>query len=362
MSTRKLAIDNYPQIDFTNRPTYLPNNVLALTFDDGPDSVDDMNPTTSDNTRKVLDVLQQKGVHATFFINTNNYTDVTMDDQAKSYIQRMWREGHEIGNHTVHHAHLGIASQPMDPGAPTEADIEAEITGVPEVLRRPDVLGSCAPHLTLFRAPYGEPYQPPNDTTPRYTLVAPIVARHAVEIGWAIDTFDYNCLTPSGAGDPDCVYNNFVAAVATPGSGNYGIVLMHAVQPQTATALPRILDYIQQHGFILKSVEDVVRARYGMSSAELVPDDGTGGSSDGNCNATSPDGGSGGSGGSGGTGGHAGGTAGSGGGSGGAGGSSGTSGANSPAGGCGCEVGGRGDAPLPMFLILLFMLRRRRLR
>ena len=101
MSTRRLAVDNFPQIDFANRPSYLPNNVLVLTFDDGPDSVDDMNPTTSDNTRKVLDVLQQKGVHATFFINTNNYTDVTMDDQAKSYIQRMYREGHEIDRKSV---------------------------------------------------------------------------------------------------------------------------------------------------------------------------------------------------------------------------------------------------------------------
>jgi peptidoglycan/xylan/chitin deacetylase (PgdA/CDA1 family) len=348
-----LLCDLYPQIDFTNRPTYLPTNLLVLTFDDGPDSVDPMNAANTDNTRKVLDVLMQKGVHATFFINTNNYTDVTMDDEAKSYIQRMWREGHEIGNHTVHHAHLGIAGTPMDPGAATAADIEAEITGVADVLRRPDVLGSCAPHLTLFRAPYGEPYQPPNDTTPRYTLVAPIVARHAVEIGWALDTFDYNCTTnENGPGDPDCVYNNFITGVQTPGNGAYGIVLMHAVQPQTAAALPRILDYIQQHGFVLGTVEQVVRAKYGMGSADLVPNDGTGGTSDGGCNFTEPDGGTADAGvhhdGGGGTGGSGGG------GTGGSGGNA----ATGASGGCSCQAGGRGSPNLS-WLLLVLLLRRR---
>ena len=352
-----LFCDMYPQIDFTVRPTYLPTNLLVLTFDDGPDSLDDTNPANTDNTRKVLDVLMQKGVHATFFINTNNYTDVTMDDQAKSYIQRMYREGHEIGNHTVHHDHLGVAGTPTDPGAPTAADIEAEITGVPDVLRRADVLGSCAPHLTLFRAPYGEPYQPPNDTTPRYGLVAPIVARHAVEVGWALDTFDYNCTSdPNGPGDPDCVYNNFVAGVQAPGNGAYGIILMHAVQPQTAAALPRILDYIAQNGFVLGTVEQVVRAKYGMGSAELVPNDGSGGSSDGgSCNFTDADGGAADDGGV--VHRDAGGGAG---GSGGGGGGGGNPAGGMAASGCGCQVGGVGGSPAAALVLLVLAMRRRR--
>ena len=53
----------YPAIDFNPRPTNVPNNVIGLTFDDGPDVT---------NTPRVLDVLQAKNVKATFFINTDN--------------------------------------------------------------------------------------------------------------------------------------------------------------------------------------------------------------------------------------------------------------------------------------------------
>jgi hypothetical protein len=159
----------------------------------------------------------------------------------------------------VHHSHLGT----LDVNT-----IEAEIAGVEDTLRRPEVLGSGAARPTLFRAPYGEPFQDGSD--PMGT-VASVVASHAVHIGWAADSNDWQCV-----GNPDCVFNNVTNLIRTPGNGSYGVILLHAVQPQTADALQRILDYISSNGFVLWQVEDVVRARYGKSSSELIGGSGGG--------------------------------------------------------------------------------------
>jgi len=113
-------------------------------------------------------------------------------------------------------------------------------------------------------------------------------------------------------------------------------VLMHAVLRQTVQALPDILDYIQQNGFQLMMVKDVVKAKYGgMSSDELVPDDHTGGSMAGvpGCKPTGTGGGTGGTGGAGG-----GGTGGNGGAGGGGNGGAG-GGGNGGAGGAGTGNG-----------------------
>jgi peptidoglycan/xylan/chitin deacetylase (PgdA/CDA1 family) len=64
---------------------------LALTFDDGPSAF----------TPKLLDVLAQNNVHATFFLvgtRVNNH---------EATLQRMAREGHVIANHSFSHAQLG---------------------------------------------------------------------------------------------------------------------------------------------------------------------------------------------------------------------------------------------------------------
>ena len=62
----------------TDRPA------VALTIDDGPDSV---------ATPEILDVLKQHGVRATFFVITGRVAD------NEHLLRRMLDEGHEIGNH-----------------------------------------------------------------------------------------------------------------------------------------------------------------------------------------------------------------------------------------------------------------------
>lgn len=230
-------------LDFSVRPDYLPTNFIALTFDDVPDW---------NHTARVLDVLKQKSVPATFFINTYNWSDVANEKPMQDVIRRMAQEGHEIGNHTARHRHLGEL---------TAAEVENEITTVERLAA--DILGPFAPPLTLLRAPFGEPYQNhnPNAPTAAFQTVAPVVARHGVHIGWAMDSLDYACP------DADCVYDNVMDRID---QGAYGIILMHAVYAATAEALPRLIDTLRARGFVLGTVEDAVKARYGATSRELM--------------------------------------------------------------------------------------------
>lgn len=64
-------------------------NVVALTFDDGPDSV---------NTPFLLDVLKKHQAHATFFVVGNRM------EKLPQLIVRISSEGHELGNHSYSHA------------------------------------------------------------------------------------------------------------------------------------------------------------------------------------------------------------------------------------------------------------------
>ncbi|RZA11007.1 MAG: polysaccharide deacetylase family protein, partial [Proteobacteria bacterium] len=237
LSTSLTAIAAPYELGFEDRPSYLPNNVVVLTFDDGPDWV---------NTAKVLDTLKQKNVKSSFFINSENWSSLSQDQPMRDLVKRMVDEGHELANHTAHHLHLnGISA----------AQVESEIVDVERNVN--NIFGNTSHRLTMLRAPHGVPYQDndANNPSPAYRLVSPIVARHAVHIGWNIDSNDWVC----PVGDSNCVYNNVMNELKTPGQGNYGIILMHSVHSQTADALPRLIDAIRARGFQIWTAEDAVR-------------------------------------------------------------------------------------------------------
>lgn len=65
---------------------------VYLTFDDGP----------SENTAKILDILKEKGVKATFFVTGNE------EEYAKELYQRIVAEGHTLGMHSYSHKYSVI--------------------------------------------------------------------------------------------------------------------------------------------------------------------------------------------------------------------------------------------------------------
>jgi peptidoglycan/xylan/chitin deacetylase (PgdA/CDA1 family) len=79
---RQLARDN-PEILYSVETSV---RAVALTIDDGPD------PAT---TPAILDVLEQNGARATFFIITSRVAG------SEDLLRRMVAEGHELGNHLL---------------------------------------------------------------------------------------------------------------------------------------------------------------------------------------------------------------------------------------------------------------------
>lgn len=90
-------IEQQPEEDGTVEPeeedqTLLEGKKVYLTFDDGP----------SENTEKILDILSEYDVKATFFVIGRT------DDVSKDIYQRIRREGHTLAMHSYTHQYQKI--------------------------------------------------------------------------------------------------------------------------------------------------------------------------------------------------------------------------------------------------------------
>lgn len=74
------------------------DKIAYLTFDDGP----------STNTSKILDILDEYKIHATFFVIGNN------SKFYRNTIKEIWRRGNTIGNHTYSHDYRTLYSSVDD--------------------------------------------------------------------------------------------------------------------------------------------------------------------------------------------------------------------------------------------------------
>lgn len=183
----------------------VPGNVISLTFDDGPDPK---------YTPRILDILRQAGVRATFCM---------VGTQARAYpalVKSVHDAGHTICDHTEHHPHLDQLAAP---------DVDGEIGGMAAFLQ--DTTGE-APRFV--RAPYGGV----NAT------VVQTAHNHGLRIlGWSIDPSDY--LKPAPI---VIVYRVF--ASLHPGA----IVLMHdggGDRTNMIAALPAIINGLKAKGYTI---------------------------------------------------------------------------------------------------------------
>lgn len=107
-----------------NKQSEALNNFIALTFDDGPDPI---------YTPKILDVLAEFDVKATFFVLG------AAAEQHPDLLIKMMRAGHTIGNHTYSHCHPWIMSsaRAIDEVTRTSAVINAITGRAPRWFRPP---------------------------------------------------------------------------------------------------------------------------------------------------------------------------------------------------------------------------------
>ena len=174
-------------------------NVIALTFDDGPA------PT---NDQEILRLLAQYGAVATFFVigsKAAHHLDL---------MQQMVAAGCEIGNHTWRHPMMTTLS----------GDSQLE-----ELRQTDDLLTGAGIQPKWFRPPYGD-YD---------SLTQTIAQSEALEtILWSVDSRDWK------GGAPEAIAQRVIEDIS-PGA----VILMHSTKANTVASLPRILEYAKSHGY-----------------------------------------------------------------------------------------------------------------
>jgi peptidoglycan/xylan/chitin deacetylase (PgdA/CDA1 family) len=184
--------------------------VIALTFDDGPNSA---------TTPQILKTLAAAKVQATFFMVGTGLTKYP--DTARAVA----RAGHEIGIHTYDHPYLPKL---------TPAAAKDEIYGKMAATYY-QVFGQLP---TLLRPPFG-------------ALSLPVAqAEDLPAIQWSIDSQDWRSRNAAAI----C---QRVQATAEPG----GIVLMHDIQPATVQALPSVIQLLKAQGYQFVTVSQLLGGR-----------------------------------------------------------------------------------------------------
>ncbi|TCJ14501.1 glycosyltransferase [Flaviaesturariibacter flavus] len=202
---------------------------IVLTFDDGPD------PTW---TPRILDVLSKKGVPATFFVVGRNC------ENNIPLLKRIFREGHEIGDHTFTHPNIAEVSR-------KRAVVEMESTRL--------LIECITGHSTvLFRAPYNADFTP--EKIEELLPVAIARSHNYLDVGESIDPEDWE----EGI-RADTIFRRVVArkaAIEAEGRDLTGgnIILLHDAggdsREQTLKALPMIIDYYKARGYQFTTVAD----------------------------------------------------------------------------------------------------------
>ena len=197
--------------------------MVAFTFDDGPrDRVTDY----------VLDVCEQYGVRATFFINGENV------DAHEEQLMRMLSLGCEIGNHTWEHTNVEELSA---------EEMRREIGSVNEA-----VYNRFGYTIRLFRPPYIKYGEKGSET--RNTLIALMNEWDMAIINHTRSTHDtYDSYTA------EKIYRRGVAETDESNKPLSGaIVLCHDKAKKTSDAFAKIVPELLSRGYQLVTVSELL--------------------------------------------------------------------------------------------------------
>jgi len=192
--------------------------VVALTFDDGP---------CHPYTERLMRVLDQEGIQATFFMVGNN---VVREPNLAAEVA----SGHAVGNHTFTHQHL-TWSRPNT--------VREELSRGQEAIH--DATGAVP---TIFRVPHGR-------YGPQVISGAQDLGMHCV--GWSVMAWDWN------KPPPETIERRILH-----GAGPGGVTLLHdgqdtdaypeADRSRTIDAVPRIIDSLKQNGYRFVTVPELM--------------------------------------------------------------------------------------------------------
>lgn len=223
------------------RSGYRPGYV-ALTFDDGPDAR---------WTPQILDILKEKQVPATFFIvGENALTE-------RGLLERMIREGHEVGSHTYTHPNLATVSN---------TQVLFELNATQRLFQ-----AFTGRTLKLFRAPFFGDAEP--STADEVLPVYDAQNRGYISVGLHVDSEDWQ-----RPGVPTIVSNVMNRITTGPAhcdntsesQCSRNIVLLHdsgGDRSQTVAALPILIDTLRAQGYRFVPVSELA----GLSPDQAMP-------------------------------------------------------------------------------------------
>lgn len=185
------------------------DNKVAVTFDVAWEN---------SNTDELIDILDEYGAKATFFI-TGDWCDRCADD-----VKKFADAGHEIENHSDKHPHVeGI-------------NVNDLINDTRECSRKIEMITGREP--TYYRAPYGE-YDD--------SLLTTLDGMGLKTIQWDVDSVDWN--KPTAEQITKKVLENTKSG---------SILLFHNDLQNTTDALPNILKGLKEKGFEFVTIDELV--------------------------------------------------------------------------------------------------------
>ncbi|WP_234384474.1 polysaccharide deacetylase family protein [Streptomyces sp. MMG1121] len=182
---------------------------IALTFDAGP----------SENSAKLLDILKEKKVPATFFLLGKNHIE-----KHPQLVKRMAAEGHEVASHTWNHKILTRIP---------DAQIRDELKRPDDAIER---LTGRKP--TLMRPPQGR-------TNANVHKIAK--EQGLAEVLWSVTAKDYT--TTDSA---------LIKKRVLDQSSRDGIILLHDIYAGTVPAVPGIIDALKERGYVFVTVPQLL--------------------------------------------------------------------------------------------------------
>ncbi|KGX90274.1 polysaccharide deacetylase family protein [Pontibacillus marinus] len=188
--------------------------VVALTLDDGP----------SEKTEEILQILDNKNVKATFFLNGN------MMKKFPAQLDELVQSGHELGNHSYSHDRMVLKSYSW---------VRKEVEKTDELLRNAGYEGAIH-----FRPPYGKKL---------FTLPLYLNNTDRKTIMWSIEPDTYADISGDATKIIDHVSHNI-----EPGS----IILMHVMydndEKYSLEAIEGMVDSLRKKGYTFKTVSELL--------------------------------------------------------------------------------------------------------
>jgi peptidoglycan-N-acetylglucosamine deacetylase len=192
---------------------------IVLTFDDGPDPK---------YTESILEILKQYQVKASFFVIGNK----AINNQ--DIVERIYQDGHEIGNHTFSHPKTNEMS---------DEQLKLELNSTQRIIQ-----GITGRTTSLYRSPFGD--EEAKYMQSHFQKLQDVTQMGYITVNYDIDSKDWKLR------DSEAIVKNVLNQAS---SGD--IILLHdggGDRQATVEALPEIIEQLQNKGYKFVTVSDLM--------------------------------------------------------------------------------------------------------